>query len=267
MQRYFLIFVSAFLLVSCKENYNKLLKSDNPELKLQRALEFYENEDYYRTMQLLESVLATYRGSLEAEKIYYYYAYSHYHMKEYLAASYHFSNLQKTLPNSQYAEEAMFMSAFCKYLNSPDFNLDQTNTKQAITEMQGFINKYPHSDKVSQANAVIDEMRAKLELKLFENAKLFFHLQEYRAAVVAFNNVIKDFPGTQYTEESQFFIIKSWYLYASKSVWSKQIERFSQVKESYQQFIIDYPDSKYKNEAKIMYNNAVKQIDKLITNN
>jgi outer membrane protein assembly factor BamD len=268
MWRYIIFFSIILFFSSCKENYNKLLKSDNPEIKLQKALEFYENEDYYRTMQLLESVLATYRGSKEAERIYYYYAYSHFHMREYMAASFHFSNLHRTLPNSQYAQEAMFMSAYCRYLNSPDFNLDQTNTKQAIAEMQSFINKYPNSDKIAQANVIIDEMRAKLEIKAFENAKLFFNLQEYRAAIVSFNNVIKDFPGTQFTEESRFLIIKSWHLFASRSISSRQVERFSKVKETYQQFIIDFPNSTFINEARILNNSAIRQLEKLqIANN
>ncbi len=264
--RLLLVFSFIIVLTSCN-SYNKLLKSDNPEEKLNAALEYYEAGSYYRTLQLLESILANYRGTIHAEKIYYYYAYSHYHQGEYLVAAYHFATLAKTLPNSQYAEEAMYMSAYCKYFFSPDYYLDQTFTKEAIKDMQLFINKYPKSVRVAEANKMIDEMRAKMELKSFENAKLFVTLNEYKAAIVSLENVIKDFPGTQYTEEAMFLIIKSWYLYAGGSIAEKQQERYEMVKESYQNFITEFPESNYKNEATFYMNSAIKNIEKIVSLN
>lgn len=262
--RAFLFLTVLFLAVSCN-SYNKLLKSDDPETKLKAALEYYENEDYYRTLQLLESILASYRGTVQAEKIYYYYAYSHYHMGEYLVAAFHFSTLAKSLPNSQYAEEALYMSAYCKYLYSPDYNLDQTNTKEAIQEMQLFINKFPKSDRVPEANRIIDEMRAKMEQKSFENAKMYIDLEEYSAAVVALQNVYKDFPGTKYTEEAMFLTVKAWYLYAIGSFPEKQKERYEKVKASYQTFVIEFPESAFRPEAESYYNKAVSGIEKLVS--
>lgn len=262
--RFALIIILLVGLSSCN-SYNKLLKSENPEEKLKAAMEYYESGSYFRTLQLLESILASYRGTVQAEKIYYYYAYSHYHQGDYIVAAFHFQTLAKTLPNSQYAEEALYMSAYCKYLYSPDYNLDQTFTKEAIQEMQLFINRFPRSERVADANRLIDEMRAKLERKAFERAKLYVILEEYQAAVIALQNVIRDFPGTNFTEESMFLIVKSWYLYALGSIEAKQRERFEKTKEAYQDFITDFPSSQYKNEAALYYNAAVKNIEKLIS--
>jgi outer membrane protein assembly factor BamD len=261
--RFFIILILLSILTSCS-SYNKLLKSDNPEEKLEAAMKYYEDGSYFRTLQLLEDILASYRGTVQAEKIYYYYAYSYYHQGDYLIAAFHFSSLARTLPNSKYAEEALFMSAYCKYLYSPDHNLDQSFTKEAIQEMQLFINKHPKSERVAEANRLIDEMRAKLELKAFENAKLYEKLGEYKAAIVALENVIKDFPGTRFQEEVMFFIVRSWYLYASGSIEEKQKERYEKVKESYQLLIREFPETAYKNEATFYFNVAVKEIEKII---
>ncbi len=262
--RFVIIFVLLVGLTSCN-SYNKLLKSDNPEEKLKAAMEYYESGSYFRTLQLLESILASFRGTVQAEKIYYYYAYSHYHQGDYIVAAYHFQTLAKTLPNSQYAEEALYMSAYCKYLYSPDYNLDQSSTTEAIQEMQLFINRYPKSERVADANRIIDEMRGKLERKSFERAKLYVTLEEYQAAVIALQNVVRDFPGTQYTEESMFLVVKAWYLYALGSIESKQLERYEKAKEAYQDFISEYPISAFKNEATLYFNAAVKNIEKIIS--
>jgi len=265
MMRFFLIILTALTLLSCN-TYNKLLKSDNSEEKLKAALEYYESGSYFRTLQLLESVLPAYRGTSQAEKIYYYYAYAHYHQGDYLVAAYHFQTLAKTLPNSQYAEESMFMSAYCKYLYAPEYNLDQTTTKEAIQEMQLFINKFPKSSRVTEANKLIDEMRAKMEFKAFDNAKLYVTLEEYQAAVVALQNVVRDFPGTKFTEEAMFLIVKSWYLYAAGSIVEKQKERYEKAKEAYNLFISEFPESLFKSEAGVYYNASVKNLERILTN-
>jgi outer membrane protein assembly factor BamD len=260
--RYLILVLTVLVFTSCN-SFNKLLKSDNPEEQLNAAIEYYENGDYFRTQQLMENIIASYRGTVQAEKIYYYYAYSFYHMKDYITAAFHFNSLTKSLPNSQYAEEAMYMSAYCKFLFSPDYYLDQTFTKEAIQEMQLFINKYPQSTRVADANRIIDEMRAKMELKSFEAAKIYMQLEEYNASIIAFRNVISDFPGTSYTEEALFLILKSWYLYAQGSIASKQAERYEQVKKVWEEFSSDFPESKYKNEALFYYSSAVKNIEKI----
>jgi outer membrane protein assembly factor BamD len=261
--RYFIFILFLAVITSCN-SYSKLLKSDDPHAKLEAAMDYYESESYYRTLQLLESVSPFFRGRPEQEKIYYYYAYAHYHQGEYIVAAFHFANLAKTLPNSQYAEESQYMSAYCKYLHSPDFFLDQTFTKEAIQEMQLFINKFPKSERIALANQMIDEMRAKMELKSFENAKMYVQIEEYQAAVVALGNVIKDFPGTKYTEEAMFLKIKAWHLYANGSIAAKQAERYEEVKTAYKNFVNDFPESQFKNEATFYYNSAVKNIEKLL---
>jgi len=253
----FFFFILIAILFSCSK-YQKLLKSDDLQLKKEKAFEYYEKGDYYRAIQLLEGLVIAFRGTSQSEKIYYYYGYAHYNMGDYLLAAYHFKNLAQTLPNSQYAEESLFMSAYCKYLYSPDYFLDQTNTTQAIKEFQFFINRYPLSDTVSKCNEYIDEMRNKLELKSFERAGLYFKMEEFKAAITSFNNHLKEYPGSKFTEEALFFILKSWFLYAQGSALAKQDERYEKSTEAYYIFIERFPNTKYESEANMMLKRAQK---------
>jgi len=75
--------------------------------------------------------------------------------------------------------------------------------------MQAFINAYPNSKKVAEANKIIDELRAKLIKKDFEISKLYYQTEYYRAAVTALKQHIKDFPSTPYYEECMYLIIKA----------------------------------------------------------
>jgi len=219
------VIVLLITIASCSK-YQKALKSSDMSFKYEMAMKFYNDADYFKAQSLFEELIGLYRGLGKAEQIYYYYAYSNYYMEDFLMASYYFKNFVKTYPTSQHAEECMYMGAYCYYLNSPASSLDQTNTKKAINEMQLFINRYPTSERVEECNNLMDVLRAKLEEKSYNNSKLYFHLREYKAAIVSFNNLLKDFPDTKYREDAFFYILKSNYSLAVNSIQSKKKERF-----------------------------------------
>ncbi|MFZ4414855.1 MAG: outer membrane protein assembly factor BamD [Bacteroidales bacterium] len=253
---YLLFIVALFQFTSCSK-YQHLLKSSDHAKKLEMGIKYYEKHDYYRALQMFDNVIAIYRGKEQAEKIHYYYAYCYYGQGDYVVASYHFKNFVKIFPNSKYSEECLYMSAYCKYLDSPTFSLDQSSTHDALKDLQLFINYYPKSERVAEANKLIDGLRMKLIEKAFEIAKLYYKTESYNAAQIAFSNILKDFPETSYREEIMFYILKSNYYYAKNSVENKKQERFKTVLDAYNALVSLYPDSKFKNEALGFNNNAI----------
>ena len=153
-----------FLMISCSE-YQKLLKGTDFEAKYEKAMEYYDEEDYYRSQTLLEELLTIYKGTQKAEEVYYRYTYCYYNLDDYLLAGYHFKVFAQTYPNSDYAEECSYLSAYCHFLNSPNSSLDQTDTYKAIEALQLFINMYPQSTRKDSCNSLIDDLRFKLESK------------------------------------------------------------------------------------------------------
>jgi outer membrane protein assembly factor BamD len=196
------------------------------------------------------------------EEIYYYYAYCYYHQQDYIVASYYFKRYAKSFPTGERAEECMFMSAYSYYLDSPRYSLDQTNTHEAIKELQLFIDLFPTSDRIDNCNDLIDELRGKLEKKDFEIAKLYLRTGYYKAAIKAFNNILKEYPDTENKEEVLFYIVKSYYNYALNSIEAKQEERYQAAIEAYNDFIYLYPESEFSKEADNLNKSAYKQIEK-----
>lgn len=143
----------------------------------------------------------------------------------------------------------MYMSAYCQYLFSPEYSLDQTMSLDAVQQLQYFIDRYPTSSRIPDCNKLIDEIRAKLETKAFEIAKLYYKTESYQAAVVAFKNLLREFPDTQYREEAYYYIVKSSYQYALQSVESKKVLRLNMSIDAYNAFMAIFPDSKYQKEV------------------
>ena len=249
-----------FVLTGCNE-YNKVLKSTDYEFKYKKAVEYYETGEYVRASSLFQDLVNVYRGTSKADDIYYYYAKSLIGQKDYLMANHYFKSLIDEYPTSDYVEEAQFMTGYCEYLLSPNARLDQTVTKQAIDALQYYINLYPFSDKVDEANRMIDELREKLMYKSYLNAKLYYDFQNYKAAVVALSNSLKDYPDSKYREDLMYMLLKSKYLLAINSVQDKKEERLSSALDEYFSFVDEFPNSEHKKEVDKFYETTAKLLN------
>src|SRR5690554_2203234 len=239
--------------ISACGDYNKILKSTDYEFKHKKAVEFFEEGEYVKAGTLFQELVNIYRGTPRADQIYYYYGKSLMGQKDYLMATHYFKSLLKEFPGSQFAEEAQFMVGYCNYLLSPKPRLDQTVTKEAIESLQLYINLYPYSDRVDEANRLIDELTDKLVYKSYLNAKLYYDFENYKAAVVALDNSLKEYPDSQYREEMMYMLLKSKYLLAVNSVADKKQERLSSALDEYFSFVDEFPESQYKKEADKFY--------------
>ena len=248
---FILLLLASVVMVSCS-NHQKILKSTDNEAKYEKAMEYYEKGDYYRALQVFEQLMPVYRGTAKAEKLYFYYANAYYQEREYILASYYFKRFALNFPSSQWAEEASFLAAYTKYLDSPRYSLDQTVTREAIDEFQLFINRYPFGAKAKEANDLIDQLRLKLQMKSYSIANLYYKMEDYRAAIVSYEGMLKDYPDTEYKEEILYRIIRSYYQYAFKSIDEKKKERYESAVKSYYDFVSLYPESKYIGEVKRM---------------
>lgn len=256
----FILFTVVF--TGCKSRFEKLRASTDVTKKYQEAIRLYNKKDYSKALVLFDDLVQRYRGRAESEDLYYYYAYTNYKLKDYLSARYHFKTFADTYPSSPKAEECRFLAAYCFYLDSPNYSLDQDNTYKAIESLQLFINLYPKSERVAEASKLILDLRDKLERKSFENAKLFLDIGDYQAAVIAFKNSAKDFPDTKYAEEMEYLTIEAQYLYAKNSLETRQEERYNEVVEEYERFVERYPKSTYLEQAEDLKQASLKGIEK-----
>ena len=248
------------VLAGCGD-YNKILKSTDYEFKYKKAVEYYEEGEYVRSAALFQELLSIFRGTSRADDIYFYYAKSMIGQRDYLMAGHYFNTLVNEFPTSAYVEEAQFMVGYCNYLLSPKPRLDQEVTQKAIDALQLYINLYPYSDRVEEANRLIDELRDKLVYKSFLSAKMYYDFEDYKAAVVALTNSLKEYPDSQYREELMYMLLKSKYLLAINSVEEKKQQRLSTALDEYFTFVDEFPESGYRKEAEKFYETTAKLLN------
>lgn len=253
----------AILGTSCADNYEKIRRSNSVKEKMASAFKYYQKGECDKAQFLFEDILPLVKGDTIGEKVYFTYANSHFCQKNYNFASYYFKQFFITYPNSDLAEEALYMAAYSNYMLSPTYRLDQTYTEKAIEGMQLFANTYPQSKRISECNKLVDQMRRVQEEKAYESANLYFRMKDYKSAVYSFQSLLQDYPDTENTEKISYMIILSNYHLALNSILSKEIERLNETIKFYQNFVDTYPKSKYLTEAQEIFSSCVTILEKI----
>ncbi|MBP6431008.1 MAG: outer membrane protein assembly factor BamD [Ferruginibacter sp.] len=257
------VLVSSFLITSCNSKFNKVVKSKDYEYKLKMADLYYEQKKYKNAQVLYEELFTYYKGSQKFEELYYKYAYCFYYMKLYSDAENLFKGFLEVFHNSTRTEDVDYMQAYCFYKQSPKVELEQVSTTKAIGMMQSFINRHPSSEKIKEANAIIDACRAKLELKEYKAAELYYNLTQYRAAAIAYSQLLNNYPESTKGDEYKLKTVKAYYKFAKMSIVEKQIERYEKVVTEYQDFLDRFPESKLLKDAENYSNLSLNHIKEI----
>lgn len=244
--------LTLLILASCSE-YEKVLKSTDYSYKYRKALQYYEKKDYARAITVFEQIVNFYRATTRGDSVIYFYAQSLYGDGDYTMAAYYFKELSDNYARSPFVEESDFLQGYCYYLMSPRPSLDQENTNLAKSTFQKFMYKHPNSKYLPECKRIIQELDEKLATKAYLNARLYYDLGYYKAAIIALRNCLNDYPNSPYREELMFMLLDAQYQLADNSVETKKKERFQNTLDEYYSFISEYPQSKYLKQAEKIY--------------
>ena len=233
---------------ACGE-YQKALKNEDAAVKFEMATKLYDEGKYSKAIRLFEQIAPSFRGKPEAEKMYYMYAQAFYKTKQYYISAGRFESFVASYPKSEKAEECSFLEAVSYSKSSPVYSLDQTETNKGIERMQAFIDEFPNSTYLEEANGIAKVLREKLEKKSFEIAYEYYKISDHKSSVVALDNFIADYPGTKYKEKALFYKFDSAFIVAENSFVNKMETRLTDAKLAYQALMKFNPNTTYKAKA------------------
>lgn len=252
MNKILIILLVITTLTSCSE-YQKALKSEDPAKKAEVAKKLFDQEKYSKALRLYEQAAPSYKAKPQGEQVFYYFSKAYYETEQYYLAGYQLESYAANYPKSEKREEANFLSAECYYKLSPRYSLDQIDTQKALSKLQKFIDTYPNSEYLPKANVYVKELREKEEKKVYEVAKQYNSISDFKAAIKAFDNFIADYPGTPYKEKALYYKFDSAYQLAMNSVPDKKQERLNFALNAYSSLIKFKSGTEYKEKADKMY--------------
>jgi outer membrane protein assembly factor BamD len=264
-QLFFALIVLATLAVGCDDTRKAQRgKPTDYYAKYEKAKKYYNDSNFVKAQMLFEELNTALRSTDKGDSVAYYNCYCNFYLGDYYMASYLFRNYFRTFPTSPRASECLYMSAYCHYLVSPAYSLDQADTYSAIEEFQYFIQMFPgDTAHIRECNKLVDDLHRKLEKKTFTNAKMYYEIQDYKAAIAAFDLFLHDYPETHYREEVTYYTIDSKYKLAENSVDALKEQRVNTTIDACNLFLATYAESEFTDEIKSILDRALKLQDKL----
>lgn len=248
------------VLASSCGQYEKVLKSTDFDLKKAKSKEYFEAGKYIKSTELIEQILPRFRASESGEDLTWMVAQSYYGMKQYDIASSYFKSYIEQFGYGKHIEEATYMSALCDYNDSPRAELDQTSTRTAIEGFNVFLARYPNSTRSDECKKLLTELQERLVEKSYMSAKLYYDMEQYKAAVTALSNSLKEFAETKYREEMMYLKLSSLFLFAEHSYDIRQKERYQATLDDYYSFMEEFPKSRYEKDVKKIYDDTAKYL-------
>ncbi len=242
-----------FALCSCKSQYELLLESNDVDAKFAAAFDLYNQGKYAKSASLFESLSLGTAGTAKGDTVKFYLAMSNYNYKDFTVAETNFDNFLSEYPLSPFAQQATFLRVDCLYRSTLRYELDQSPTYKALSAISEYMASYPDSPNIEMCQFMLKELGERLDRKAFENAKLYYTLEDYLASRVAFKNILKDDADNIYREEILYYSAMSSYKYAAMSVPSKQKERFMVFTDDYFTLVGEYPESEHRKELDRLY--------------
>ncbi len=250
---------------SCKTQYELMLNSNDVDAKYKAAFDYYNAGKYSKAGSLFESLSVQTSGTERDDTVRYYWGLSNYMFKDYYTAETNFANFIGSYPNSPFTSEARYLRIDCLYRSTLRYELDQTPTYTAINEISQYIIEYPDSPNLEPCRDMLKELNDRLDRKAYENAKLYYKMEDYLASRVAFRNVLKDNSENIYREDILYYTAMSSYKYAHNSIPSKQRERYLTFVDDYYNFIGEIPESHYRRELDNVYRRAQRALGRDVT--
>jgi outer membrane protein assembly factor BamD len=264
MKKIVCLLILGLLFSACGE-YNRILKSTDYELKYSYAKKYFNQQKYVKAATLLEEVVQILRGTSSAEESLYLLAQSYYGQKDYQTAAAYFKTYYTTYPRGEFVELARFYSGYGLYLDSPDHRLDQTQTYEALAQLQLYLEYHPQSERAKQAQDILFELQEKLAYKELLGAQLYYNLgtylgNNYLSCIITVDNALRDYPYSKHREEFVFLKIRAKNELALVSVEDRLQGRYRDVVDEYYNYINEFPDGKYTRQVQRFFDHASQQI-------
>lgn len=253
--------LAAFALVSCRSQ-DLIRPGDTLEIAFEKAKSQYDQENWTTAANAFETVVSIGRGTDLGQDAQFLLAESYFNNRQYLIAASEYERYSNFYPRSERRETVDFKQALSYYNLSPRYNLDQTNTRQAIERFRLFNSRYPDSELVAESSDYIVELRTKLARKKYEAAQFYMRTNRFSAATVYHDLVIDRYPETVWAERSLVDKIEAYILYADNSVRSRQEERYQEAVASYETYLQLFPRGENRSRAENLYDRALREIER-----
>jgi outer membrane protein assembly factor BamD len=218
----------------------------------------FQEKQNEKAIALFTHVERYYEGTARDDTIRFFTAVSHFRRGDFFTSGELLEAFRRNfIGRTTFMEEAEYLIAMGSYFESPDPRLDQTMTQRAIVQFHEFLARYPETTKYDDIIEYLGELQQKLYDKSFQNAKVYYDIGNYRSAIHTFKLALAEYPESNRREDILYYLTKSAYILAENSIESLQRGRYLEMIDHYYDLISDFPETKYLDESRGMYDKVM----------
>ena len=154
---------------------------------------------------------------------------AHRAIQDYASAEEEYRTLLSDYSHSPLVPEAEYKLGLTFFDQSLPAALDQSMTKQAISQFEYFVAAFPESEFVDEAGDRILELRTKLAEKSFDSATLYLTLGKPQAARVYLEAVVAEYPDTVWARAALLEKARSFALEGSRALAENEYQRLIEL--------------------------------------
>jgi outer membrane protein assembly factor BamD len=257
----FVFALAGLVLVTSCSNSRRLTHS-SPEQAYQKGLDLFEEENYDQAMRYFRAVFQYGRGNEWADDAQYRLAEAYREQGRYLLAANEFQRFTELYRGNQRVPQAAYQRGLMYYKLSPNYNLDQTDTQEAISIFQLFLERYPNHELAPDAQEKVGELRNKLAHKKYDAARLYEKREMWEAAVETYTGLFDSYPDTDWADDALLGAIRGYIAYADASIQKKQDDRYQKAIDNYERLTQLFPESPLLKTAESLYTEARSKLER-----
>jgi outer membrane assembly lipoprotein YfiO len=185
---------------------------DTIEARFERGIAHFEKKRWTRAGEDFKWVVTNNPASSIAAEAQFSYAECLFRQKLYIEAQVEFERLIRQWASSAHLVEARYRIVECLVAQSPKFYFDQKSTRDAINELQDFVDDFPASQQRKEAEGRIAELREKIAQKYYESGRLYLKWRRSPSARLYLENILFQYYDTSYADKARVGIVVSYIL-------------------------------------------------------
>jgi outer membrane protein assembly factor BamD len=151
--------------------------------------------DYTDSIETFQDIIDNYPYSEQAVMAQLAIADAYFKSEKYEEALSYYRDFVELHPEHKQVPYAMFQTAMSYYKQSRDAKRDQTATKEALTNLDRLLARFPHSQYSAEAEKVWRELRTRLGEHTMGVADFYFDQEEYPSAADRYRELLNEYPG------------------------------------------------------------------------
>lgn len=244
-----LLLLIFFIFLSCTTNFYNGITSSNVNFILMVINDLSNKKEYEEVILLYKKLIPL--VGLDKKLLFYTkykLAETNFKLKNYSLASLQLKEIYTKFKTNRESEHVLYLCGLSSYKECKLLNLDIVKMLKAINVMQYFINLYPNSNKIIYANKIVQELNQQLEKKSYYSALFLYKINKYESAVVAFINMLIEFPNSNIKEDVYYYIILSKYNIIRTSILNLETQKIIDIQMFINFFLEQFPNSRFKDK-------------------